>query len=92
MILMITGLAFKVSAAPMHVWTPDVYEGAPSPVVAFFASAPKLAMMIVFANVMFTAFSGAIADWQADHRRSLQGRPCWSARWVRFWSSAISSA
>jgi len=65
MILMITGLAFKVSAAPMHVWTPDVYEGAPSPVVAFFASAPKLAMMVVFANVMFTAFAGAIADWQA---------------------------
>lgn len=64
MVLMITGLAFKVSAAPMHVWTPDVYEGAPSPVVAFFAAAPKTASMVVFANVMFTAFGAAEADWR----------------------------
>lgn len=64
MVLMISGLAFKVSAAPMHVWTPDVYEGSPTPVVAFFAAAPKLAMMVVFANVMFTAFAPALADWQ----------------------------
>lgn len=64
MVLMITGLAFKVSAAPMHVWTPDVYEGAPTPVVAFFAAAPKMAMMVVFANVMFTVFGEAIEDWQ----------------------------
>ncbi|MEO0466616.1 MAG: NADH-quinone oxidoreductase subunit NuoN [Pseudomonadota bacterium] len=64
MVLMITGLAFKVSAAPMHVWTPDVYEGAPTPVVAFFAAAPKMAMMVVFANVMFTVFGESIDDWQ----------------------------
>ncbi|MEL6857046.1 MAG: NADH-quinone oxidoreductase subunit NuoN [Pseudomonadota bacterium] len=66
MVLMITGLAFKVSAAPMHVWTPDVYEGAPSPVVAFFATAPKMASMVVFAIVMYTAFPQAIAfeNWQ----------------------------
>ena len=66
MVLMITGLAFKVSAAPMHVWTPDVYEGAPSPVVAFFATAPKMASMVVFAIIMFTAFPQAIAfeNWQ----------------------------
>lgn len=64
MVLMITGLAFKVSAAPMHVWTPDVYEGAPTPVVAFFSAAPKMAMMIVFANVMFTLFGESIDDWQ----------------------------
>ena len=65
MVLMITGLAFKVSAAPMHVWTPDVYEGAPTPVVAFFATAPKVAGMVLFANVMFTAYGPALEDWQA---------------------------
>lgn len=66
MVLMITGLAFKVSAAPMHVWTPDVYEGSPSPVVTFFATAPKMASMVVFAIVMFTAFPQAMAfeNWQ----------------------------
>lgn len=64
MVLMIVGLAFKVSAAPMHVWTPDVYEGAPTPVVAFFASAPKIASMIVFANVLFTVFGSAMDQWQ----------------------------
>ncbi|MEO1305302.1 MAG: NADH-quinone oxidoreductase subunit N, partial [Pseudomonadota bacterium] len=66
MVLMITGLAFKVSAAPMHVWTPDVYEGSPSPVVAFFATAPKMASMVVFAIVMFTVFPQAMAfdNWQ----------------------------
>ena len=66
MVLMITGLAFKVSAAPMHVWTPDVYEGSPSPVVAFFATAPKMASMAVFAIIMFTAFPQATAfeNWQ----------------------------
>ncbi len=64
MVLMITGLAFKVSAAPMHVWTPDVYEGSPTPVVAFFAAAPKFAMLVVFANVMFTLFGEVIGDWR----------------------------
>ncbi len=66
MVLMITGLAFKVSAAPMHVWTPDVYEGSPSPVVAFFATAPKMASMVVFAVIMFTAFpqEAAVENWQ----------------------------
>ncbi len=66
MVLMITGLAFKVSAAPMHVWTPDVYEGAPSPVVAFFATAPKMASMVVFATIMYTAFPQVVAfeNWQ----------------------------
>lgn len=64
MVLMIVGLAFKVSAAPMHVWTPDVYEGAPSPVVAFFAAAPKFAALIVFANVMYTLFGPVTDQWQ----------------------------
>ena len=64
MVLMITGLAFKVSAAPMHVWTPDVYEGAPTPVVGLFASAPKMAGMVMFATVLFTAFGSIIEQWQ----------------------------
>ncbi|MEO9968939.1 MAG: NADH-quinone oxidoreductase subunit N [Hyphomonadaceae bacterium] len=64
MVLMITGLAFKVSAAPMHVWTPDVYEGAPTPVVAMFASAPKMAGMAMFATVLFIAFGTVIDQWQ----------------------------
>ncbi len=66
MVLMITGLAFKVSAAPMHVWTPDVYEGAPSPVVAFFATAPKMASMVVFAVILYVAFPQpeAFKNWQ----------------------------
>ncbi len=64
MVLMIVGLAFKVSAAPMHMWTPDVYEGAPTPVVAFFSSAPKFASLVVFANVMFTLFGTVIDQWQ----------------------------
>ena len=64
LVLMISGLAFKVSAAPMHVWTPDVYEGAPTPVVALFASAPKMAGMGMFALILFTAFGPVIDDWQ----------------------------
>ncbi|MCA8901440.1 MAG: NADH-quinone oxidoreductase subunit NuoN [Hyphomonas sp.] len=64
MVLMIVGLAFKISAAPMHVWTPDVYEGAPTPVGAFFASAPKMASMVVFANVMFQIFGDSMDQWQ----------------------------
>ncbi|MDJ0921130.1 MAG: NADH-quinone oxidoreductase subunit N [Henriciella sp.] len=60
MVLMIVGLAFKVSAAPMHVWTPDVYEGSPSPVVAFFATAPKMASMVVFVVIMLKAFSSGL--------------------------------
>jgi NADH-quinone oxidoreductase subunit N len=58
------GLAFKVSAVPFHMWTPDVYEGAPTPVTAFFATAPKLAAMGLFGRVLFDAFGHAVADWQ----------------------------
>jgi NADH-quinone oxidoreductase subunit N len=58
------GLAFKVSAVPFHMWTPDVYEGSPTPVTAFFATAPKVAAMALFARVMFDAFGGIpVADW-----------------------------
>jgi len=60
----VAGLAFKVSAVPFHMWTPDVYEGAPTPVTAFFATAPKIAAMGLFARVLWDAFGGAVADWQ----------------------------
>ncbi|MEO0943885.1 MAG: NADH-quinone oxidoreductase subunit NuoN [Pseudomonadota bacterium] len=60
----IAGLAFKVSAAPFHMWTPDVYEGAPTPVTAFFATAPKVAAMGLFARVVHDAFGGITSDWQ----------------------------
>ena len=61
---MAAGLAFKVSAAPFHMWTPDVYEGSPTPVTAFFATAPKMAAMGLFARVAHDAFGGVIGDWQ----------------------------
>lgn len=64
LVFMISGLAFKVSAAPFHMWTPDVYEGAPTPVTAFFATAPKVAAMCMFARVTHDAFGNIVADWQ----------------------------
>jgi len=64
LVFLICGLAFKVSAAPFHMWTPDVYEGAPTPVVAFFAAAPKLAAMVLFARVLADGFAGAAGQWQ----------------------------
>ncbi|WP_136441456.1 NADH-quinone oxidoreductase subunit NuoN [Pacificoceanicola onchidii] len=63
LVLLISGLAFKVSAVPFHMWTPDVYQGSPTPVTAFFATAPKVAAMGLFARVMFDAFGGATHDW-----------------------------
>ncbi len=64
-VFMISGLAFKVSAAPFHMWTPDVYEGAPTPVTSFMASAPKVAAMALFARVMFSPFGHLLAQWQS---------------------------
>ncbi len=64
LVFLICGLAFKVSAAPFHMWTPDVYEGAPTPVVGFFAAAPKLAAMVLLARVLQEAFGGAEAQWR----------------------------
>ncbi len=64
MVFLLCGLGFKISAAPFHMWTPDVYEGSPTPVTAFFASAPKFAAMAVIARLVIEPF-GAIADqWQ----------------------------
>ena len=62
-VFLMSGLAFKVSAVPFHMWTPDVYEGAPTPVTAFFATAPKVAAMALFARVMHDAFGNAVAEW-----------------------------
>jgi NADH-quinone oxidoreductase subunit N len=63
-VFLLAGLCFKVSAVPFHMWTPDVYEGAPTPVTAFFASAPKVAAMAVFTRVALTAFPGVVTEWQ----------------------------
>jgi NADH-quinone oxidoreductase subunit N len=58
------GLAFKISAVPFHMWTPDVYEGAPTPVAAFFAAAPKMAAMAMTVRVFVGAFPGITGQWQ----------------------------
>lgn len=63
MVFVIAGLAFKVSAAPFHMWTPDVYQGAPSPVTAFFAIAPKLAAMALLIKLLLGPFYGLTMQW-----------------------------
>ncbi|MEM9582483.1 MAG: NADH-quinone oxidoreductase subunit NuoN [Pseudomonadota bacterium] len=63
LVFVVAGLAFKVSAAPFHMWTPDVYEGSPTPITAFFATAPKVAAMGLFARVVHDAFGGVVSDW-----------------------------
>lgn len=63
-VFLMCGLAFKVSAAPFHMWTPDVYEGAPTPVVAFLTGAPKLAGMLLFARATVQAFPVATDQWR----------------------------
>jgi NADH-quinone oxidoreductase subunit N len=64
LVFLSAGMAFKIPAAPFHMWTPDVYEGSPTPVTLFFATAPKVAAAAMFARVLFDAFGGAIPDWQ----------------------------
>jgi NADH-quinone oxidoreductase subunit N len=63
-VFVIVGLAFKVSAVPFHMWTPDVYEGAPTPVTAFFSVAPKIAALALFVRVMVSPFGGLAEQWQ----------------------------
>jgi NADH-quinone oxidoreductase subunit N len=63
-VFLFAGFCFKVSAVPFHMWTPDVYEGAPTPVTAFFASAPKVAGMAMFARVAIDAFPTVAVQWQ----------------------------
>lgn len=64
LVFLLVGLAFKISAVPFHMWTPDVYEGAPTPVTAFFAAAPKLAAMALMVRVLLGAFPGIASQWQ----------------------------
>jgi NADH-quinone oxidoreductase subunit N len=64
LVFVLAGLAFKISAVPFHMWTPDVYEGAPTPVTAFFAAAPKMAAMALIVRVVVGPFEPVAADWQ----------------------------
>ena len=64
LVFLLAGLAFKISAVPFHMWTPDVYEGAPTPVTAFFAGAPKVAAMALLIRVIFDAVPGLQSEWQ----------------------------
>ena len=64
LVFFLAGMAFKISAVPFHMWTPDVYEGAPTPVTAFFAAAPKIAAMAMFVRVIFSAFPDVVFQWQ----------------------------
>jgi NADH-quinone oxidoreductase subunit N len=63
-VFVMAGIAFKVSAVPFHMWTPDVYEGAPTPVTAFFASAPKVAAMALLTRVAIEAMGPALFEWR----------------------------
>ena len=64
LVFLLAGLAFKISAVPFHMWTPDVYEGAPTPVTAFFASAPKVAAVLLGVRVCLDALGPAIDAWR----------------------------
>jgi len=64
MIFIISGIAFKISAVPFHMWTPDVYEGSPTPVTAIFAIVPKIAAITVYIRLTFGVFENAISSWQ----------------------------
>jgi NADH-quinone oxidoreductase subunit N len=64
LVFILAGIAFKISAVPFHMWTPDVYEGAPTPVTAFFAAAPKVAAMAMLIRLVITPFESIVTDWQ----------------------------
>jgi NADH-quinone oxidoreductase subunit N len=64
LVFLFVGFCFKISAVPFHMWTPDVYEGAPTPVTAFFAAAPKVAAIAIFARTTVVAFPGITHQWQ----------------------------
>ena len=64
LVFLASGLAFKVSAVPFHMWTPDVYEGSPTPITALFAAAPKLAAMALFIRLLMGPFAALLHDWQ----------------------------
>ncbi|HVV93405.1 MAG TPA: NADH-quinone oxidoreductase subunit NuoN [Hyphomicrobiales bacterium] len=64
LVFLLAGLAFKVSAAPFHMWTPDVYEGAPTPITIFFSTAPKIAAMAIIVRLVVSAFPGITQEWR----------------------------
>lgn len=64
LVLMLCALGFKMSAAPFHMWTPDVYEGAPTPVTAFFAAAPKVAAVVLTARLLYEPFASLADQWR----------------------------
>jgi NADH-quinone oxidoreductase subunit N len=64
LVLMLCAIGFKMSAAPFHMWTPDVYEGAPTPITAFFAAAPKVAAIALMARVLYEPFAGLEDQWR----------------------------
>lgn len=64
LVFLLSGLAFKISAVPFHMWTPDVYEGSPTPVTAFFAAAPKVAAFALLIRVLINGFPGLVHEWQ----------------------------
>ena len=63
-VFVVVGLAFKVSAVPFHMWTPDVYEGAPTPVTAFFSVAPKIAAIALFVRFLIEPFGALLVEWR----------------------------
>ena len=64
LVLIIVGLCFKIAAVPFHMWSPDVYEGAPTPVAVFIASAPKVAAIAIFIRIVVDVFAGFADAWQ----------------------------
>lgn len=64
MVMLVVGLSFKISAVPFHMWTPDVYQGAPTPVTMLFATAPKIAAMAIFIRLLMDPFANLLPDWQ----------------------------
>ena len=64
LVMLVVGLSFKISAVPFHMWTPDVYQGAPTPVTMLFATAPKLAAIAVFIRLLMQPFANLLPDWQ----------------------------
>ena len=78
--LLLVGFGFKVAAAPFHLWTPDVYDGAPLPITAFMSACVKTAAFAVFARVMIEAMPGAAARWHSRNSSSARSAATWSAR------------
>ena len=77
--MLLVGFGFKTSAAPFHMWTPDVYEGAPTPVTGFMSAATKTAALVVMLRVLVTAFPAEKQLWTITRRRARLRLARWSA-------------